>query len=301
MSALRTGADLATIFCAQEACVAIKSYSPELMVHGVYSASKMQSNNSSVEDSIREEEKNKMVRCVVDSLGGLHVLVVGPGLGREPAVLDAVAEIIQRAREEGVALVLDADALYLLSLDKYRHLLVGVGEDSHDNKNVQKYNAAFVLTPNVVEYKRLVDSVAKGSEEVFRKSLLPGTVLVQKGHHDVIEYFHNDTVRSDGNGYYDTMICEEKGGLKRSGGIGDILSGSMGTFVAWNRILRDQNTGLDTTNLLLSCWMAACIVKRATRAAFGKRKRSMTAPDVLEEMGSVVDEVASSTISDEII
>jgi ATP-dependent NAD(P)H-hydrate dehydratase len=89
------------------------------------------------------------------------------------------------------------------------------------------------------------------------------------------------------------MICEEKGGLKRSGGIGDILSGSIGTFVAWNRILQDKGVEND---ILLSCWMAACLTKRATRVAFEKRRRSMTAPDILDEIGTVVDEIASSTI-----
>lgn len=288
MSALRTGADLATVFCAQEACIAIKSYSPELMVNGVYSAYKMQS----LEESVIEEEKRRMVASVVDSLGGLHVLVIGPGLGRDPAVLDATALIIEKARDEGVSMVLDADALYLLSLEKYHHLLCG---KTHDKEKEQTSpRGVCVLTPNVVEYKRLLDNVAKGSEELFQKSLRPGVILVRKGHHDVIESF-------EGNGYnqkeFSTiMTCEEKGGLKRSGGIGDILSGGIGTFVAWNRILQNKEVEHDA---LLSCWMATCLTKRATKVAFEKRRRSMTAPDVLEEIGAVVDEIAASTIIEE--
>ena len=38
MASLKAGADLAYVFCAQEACLPIKSYSPELMVAPVYSA-----------------------------------------------------------------------------------------------------------------------------------------------------------------------------------------------------------------------------------------------------------------------
>ena len=38
MAALHVGSDLAFVFCAQEAALAIKSYSPELMVAPVYSA-----------------------------------------------------------------------------------------------------------------------------------------------------------------------------------------------------------------------------------------------------------------------
>ena len=49
-------------------------------------------------------------------------------------------------------------------------------------------------------------------------------------------------------------------------------------------------------DLVLGCWMACCLTKRSTARAFQKRKRSMTAPDVLEDIGAVVDEVASSSI-----
>ena len=38
MASLHVGADLAFVFCADEAALAIKSYSPELMVAPVYSA-----------------------------------------------------------------------------------------------------------------------------------------------------------------------------------------------------------------------------------------------------------------------
>lgn len=79
--------------------------------------------------------------------------------------------------------------------------------------------------------------------------------------------------------------------------IGDILAGSVGTFVAWHQILsssKDKENYIE--NLVLGCWMASCLTKRSTMKSFQKRKRSMTAPDVIEEIGDVVDEIASSTI-----
>ena len=285
MSALRTGADLATVFCAEEATIAIKSYSPELMVDSVYSAKKMQSNDA----GIKELEVKQMVKRVTESLDRIHALVIGPGLGRDPAVLNATHSIIKEARIKGISMVLDADALYLLSLGN-RDLLDSLGTNSESN-------CAIVLTPNVVEYRRLIDSLADGSEEELKK-ILPGVVVVKKGHHDVIERFPSTLHGSEEDDNLENlvMICEEKGGLKRSGGIGDILAGNIGTFLAWNRILESK---LDSeSDLLLSCWMASGITKRATNSAFLKRKRSMTAPDVLEEIGHVVDEVASSTILD---
>jgi ATP-dependent NAD(P)H-hydrate dehydratase len=41
MASLKVGADLAFVFCAQEAAIPIKSYSPELMVAPVYCAADM--------------------------------------------------------------------------------------------------------------------------------------------------------------------------------------------------------------------------------------------------------------------
>jgi ATP-dependent NAD(P)H-hydrate dehydratase len=41
MASLKVGADLAFVFCAQEAAVPIKTYSPELMVAPVYCAADM--------------------------------------------------------------------------------------------------------------------------------------------------------------------------------------------------------------------------------------------------------------------
>ena len=45
MAALHVGSDLAFLFCAQEASLAIKSYSPELMVAPVYSAKEFNKHN----------------------------------------------------------------------------------------------------------------------------------------------------------------------------------------------------------------------------------------------------------------
>jgi len=281
MSSLRTGADLATVFCAEEACTAIKSYSPELMVQGVYSASRMQSSDKLVQ----QKEVTKMVDSVTNSLDRLHALVIGPGLGRDPAVMNATAQIIRDARKKGVGLVLDADALFLLSLEDYHDLLLRNDDDEREEN-------AFVLTPNVVEYERLLNSIGNGSEDHFR-NVTKDVIIVKKGHHDIIERFPSKGCIENEKQIM-VMTCEEKGGLKRSGGIGDILAGAIGTFVGWNKILSNQ--GADT-DLLLSCWMASSFTKRSTNAAFKKKKRSMTAPDILEEIGAVVDETTSSTLS----
>lgn len=287
MSALRTGADLATVFCAQEAAIPIKSYSPELMVDPVYSTSNMLSDNEQIVD----KEMNDMVQKVVSSLERLHCVVIGPGLGRDVNVLKATARIIQEARQLGVNLVLDADALYLLSLKEYHYLIL-----KKDQSECTK-RGSLILTPNVVEYKRLVDNIANGNEDEFKRSV-EELIVIKKGHHDVIE-----AMGVPSNIDENILISEEEGGLKRSGGIGDVLCGVTGSFSAWNRILSNQaveepSIQEKNTSMRLSCWLASAITKRSTKNAFEKRKRSMTAPDILEEIGDVVDHISKSTIAE---
>jgi ATP-dependent NAD(P)H-hydrate dehydratase len=82
---------------------------------------------------------------------------------------------------------------------------------------------------------------------------------------------------------------------------GDILAGTVGTFLAWNRILQgnDSNSGSrkkQSDDVVLASWMACCFTKQSTSRAFKKRKRSMTAPDILEEIGAVIDDYTSTTI-----
>ncbi|XP_032170303.1 ATP-dependent (S)-NAD(P)H-hydrate dehydratase isoform X5 [Mustela erminea] len=71
ISALKVGADLSHVFCTREAAPVIKSYSPELIVHPVL-------------------DSPSAVRDVEEWLPRLHALVVGPGLGRDDALLENV-------------------------------------------------------------------------------------------------------------------------------------------------------------------------------------------------------------------
>jgi ATP-dependent NAD(P)H-hydrate dehydratase len=257
MASLHTGADLCYILTAHEAALPLKSYSPELMVTPIYKASefvKQQDDDVMVDD---------MVQAVVPLLDRLHVLVVGPGLGRQARVLAAVAQILQHAMTRNLFLVLDADALYLLTLPDYKNL-------------IQNYKR-IVLTPNAVEYQRLLDA-----HQDDRSKITAG-LMVRKGRYD--------QVWQDNQLVYE---CQEPGGLKRSGGLGDILAGCIATLVAWHVILQQQEEGEPKEqehSVALACWTACCIVKRATKRAFGQKRRSMTAPDVLEALGPTIMEM----------
>jgi len=319
LSALRAGCDLATVYCAAEAAVPIKSYSPELMVDPVYSAKAF---DGLVEEEARlvEEEAmgrpeasselagiraeqdrlvSRMVSSVAPALDRLHCLVVGPGLGRCPLVMRAAAAIVSEARSRGLPLVLDADGLHMLTLAEHRDLVAG-------------YQGC-VLTPNAMEARKLEQALGGGAEdgntdrdgnggaagEGRRSSFeraTEGVVVVRKGAEDEISWWcEQPEVGQPASARRSAMRCEEPGGLKRSGGIGDILAGCIGAFSAWHLILSKPKS-LPADDLVLGCWAACCITKRATRSAFEDKRRGMTAPDVLERLVRTVDEMTAESI-----
>lgn len=112
-----------------------------------------------VEDGLRrlrdrvDDRVSRIAESIVDApaFDGLHALCVGPGLGRHPVVFAAVGRVLRGAMDRGLALVLDADALYMLSLPEYRGLL----------DDLREYDRC-VMTPNVVEARRLDGGGGRG-------------------------------------------------------------------------------------------------------------------------------------------
>ena len=123
------------VICEPGAGAVIKTYSPNLMVHPYMRQSKNLAKTESAE-SITSE--------VVSMLSRLHVIVIGPGLGRDELMQNTCAQVIQEARKQGIPFVLDADGLYLAQTRP--ELVDGCTE--------------CILTPNVVEFGRLAK--AKG-------------------------------------------------------------------------------------------------------------------------------------------
>jgi len=257
MASLHVGSDLAYVFCAQEAALAIKCYSPELMVAPVYSAAQFEEANTEEEVGLLVQ---KMVEEVVSMMPRMHVLVIGPGLGRDLVVMEAVAQIIREGMSRNLSMVLDADALFLLTLEPLRDIFQGYSK--------------VVLTPNIVEYKRLLDANNGDLKRNYEKA-----IIIKKGRYDAVSSFGEDSRH---------LVCEEVGGMKRSGGLGDILSGTVGTFIAWNEILSNREEGAEADRML-ACWAACCVTKQATKRAFDRNRRGMTAPDVLDDLGDTIN------------
>jgi len=153
-------------------------------------------------------------------LDRLHVVVLGPGLGRDSLMQETAAQIIMEVRKRKMPLVVDADGLFLVQ----------------NEPDVVHGYASAVLTPNVMEFKRLCDKMGVDPEkidggrdkvcaELARR--FGGVTIVQKGKQDII---------SNGK---ETMICDIEGGLKRCGGQGDVLTGVLGTLLAWKKLYSD--------------------------------------------------------------
>ncbi|KAI4167364.1 MAG: hypothetical protein LQ348_007673 [Seirophora lacunosa] len=252
------GADLSHVICTPPAANVIKTYSPNLMVHPL-----MRETPSSVAPS-------KLASPVIAMLTHLHSLVIGPGLGRDEIMQATVAEVIAAARDKKLPLVLDADALWLVQ--QRPELIKGYKE--------------CVLTPNVVEFGRLAQSVGLDTHgdtgQAGCKALataLGGVMVVRKGAVDWI---------SDGSAER-TCVGEGEGGRKRSGGQGDTLTGSIATLLAWRGIYlegawdTEGNMGREET-LMLAAWGGSAITRECSRLAFAKRGRSLQASDLTDEV-----------------
>lgn len=276
MASARLGCDMSHVICTPTASVVIKSYSPNLMVHPLMRSSPISPSASlSGGDGQKSEDTDpdKIAERIIPMLDRLHVLVIGPGLGRDPLMQDTCARVIRAAREKNMPMVLDADALQIVSKDP---------------DLVRGYKLA-VLTPNVVEFGRLtkalgvdeeVAAAARESETAKVEALakaLGGVMVVQKGARDNL---------SDGKV---TLTVDLEGGRKRSGGQGDTLTGSIATFLGWRKAYLDKlwETGqkIKEEELVgLAVFGGSAITRECSRLAFAKRGRSLQASDLTEEV-----------------
>lgn len=247
------------VICEPGAGAVIKTYSPNLMVHP-YMRQQKNLNKEETIESVSEQ--------VIGMLDRLHVVVIGPGLGRDPAMQETCARVITEAKKRKVSFVLDADGLYLAQT---RPELVDGYQDC-------------ILTPNVVEFGRLakaknIDTSKEKPEELCSKlaQAFNGVTIIQKGPKDYI---------SNGK---QTLVSDGEGGLKRSGGQGDTLTGSLGTLLAYRKAyldrIWDHDNDMKADELLAYVAFAgSAITRECSRLAFHQKGRSLQASDLTEHV-----------------
>ena len=237
----------------------IKTYSPNLMVHPYM----RQKKNMGAEDTI-----DSVSAQVIDMLDRLHVIVIGPGLGRDEVMQETCARVLVEARKRNLSFVLDADGLYLAQTRP--ELVDGYKE--------------CILTPNVVEFGRLakskgIDTNNEDSSTLCAKlaKSFGGVTIIQKGSVDYI---------SNGE---QTLISDGEGGLKRSGGQGDTLTGSLATLLAYrkaylDRIWDHENDMKPDELLAYAAYGGSAITRECSKLAFKAKGRSLQAADLTEHV-----------------
>lgn len=182
-AALRTGAGLVSVATRPEHVPAILARCPEVMAAGVISGQELEP--------------------LLDRPG---VLVVGPGLGRSPWS----EQLLQKALASGLPMLLDADALNILSEGR-----VGKGADLSTS----------VITPHPGEAARLLgtDTASVQADRfvaVVRLHERLGAVALLKGAGTLV-------ASREGIG-----LCPYGNGGMAVGGMGDVLSGVVGSLLA---------------------------------------------------------------------
>lgn len=184
----QVGSDIAHVFCTQGAATVVKGYSPELIVHPYLPET----------EGVEPTEVDQLVagaaRSIDAWLGAFDAVVVGPGLGRDEALLRVAALVMRAAFARNLPLVVDADGLWLVNRDP----------------DLVRGNRRVVLTPNRVEFGRLAEALgldaAAPSAARDVAAALGGPLILQKGRVDVVAS-PNAKVE-----------CDEPGSLRRVGG-----------------------------------------------------------------------------------
>lgn len=204
-------------------------------------------------------------------------LVVGPGLGRDPFLLDCVSDIMKHARHSNIPTIIDGDGLFLVT----------------NNLDLVRGHSLAVLTPNVNEYKRLVekvldcevDDIDASGQLLSLARRIGGVTILRKGKSDLIS-----------DGVTANKVCNY-GSPRRCGGQGDILSGSVALFSSWARHYisatteeADEKSALNP--MVLGSIAGSALLRRAASLAFEHKKRSTLTSDVIECLGRSLEDIS---------
>ncbi|XP_028044643.1 ATP-dependent (S)-NAD(P)H-hydrate dehydratase [Monomorium pharaonis] len=256
MCALRTGADLVHVFCAKDASIPIKSFSPEPIVHPVL-------------------DQENAIQQIKPWLDRLHVILIGPGLGRDEKIFQTIVELITICRETRKPLVIDADGLFLVC----------------QKPEIVKDYPGVILTPNAMEFSRLLKavldktvlpaSVVKVADvKHVAEALGKNVIILHKGAKDVIVDGHKGT---------EIVSCGLAGSGRRCGGQGDLLAGALTVFWWWAISAGTSEGALSSSTV--ACYAASRLIRECNASAFKIKQRGMLASDMLEQIQPIFNKI----------
>jgi len=197
-----------------------------------------------------------------DSIG------LGSGLGRSDDLKEMVNGLMKMVRERDIPIVIDGDGLF------------AIGQNI---EAVKGYKNA-ILTPNFVEFERLYKTVI-GDKEIDEKDLksgdavkrladaMGGVTIMQKGGRDLISNGH------------EVMVSDADGSPRRCGGQGDLCAGATATFANWAKKRKSET-------FLEACLAGSHLTRLCANLAYEKHGRSMVTADMINEIETVIKEIA---------
>lgn len=189
------------------------------------------------------EELEEHFSEVPQKLNKYAVIAVGPGLGRAAGTMNALMDLITLARQEGVPLLLDADALNILSWIPDWADFIPEGT---------------VLTPHMGELRRLIPQVNEQNLTMLARELCLYThcTLVVKGYHTRI-------FTADG----DCLVNPTGNPGMAKGGSGDVLTGLIGGLLARGYAPQDAAA----LGVWIHGYAGDCLSKERTMESYSSR------------------------------
>ena len=173
---------------------------------------------NSFPSAMLSEEYDDFFHTVPEKLERYNTIAIGPGLGWSPGTLNSFMDLLAEARSKHIPMVLDADALNILSVLSDWTELIPAGS---------------VLTPHKGELKRLLPSKSDEERETLAWELCAetGCCVVMKG-------YHSRVFTPNGTCYVNTT----GGPGMAKGGSGDVLTGLIGGLMARGYSAEDAAT-----------------------------------------------------------
>lgn len=232
LAALRTGADLVTIYAPDKISNIIRGFSPNLIV----------------ESYKGENLGNANIDEIVELASNFHVIVVGPGIGKDEKTLKKAYEIIDELSRKHRVLV-DADALKALA--KY-----GIPSNILVTPHGGEFKIMFGETPPM--------DIEERSELARKYAQRFNITILLKGNIDIIANKNRTLFNKTGN---PGMTV---------GGTGDVLTGIVATFWA------------QTSNSFLSAALGAFLSGYAGDMAYTKFGYQLLATDIINEIPNAI-------------